>query len=68
MKNLMLVFLILSIILFLLGGVFYFKILIDEIRPHSDMYQLRDAALYTSCSVLIIGFLGLFSYLKWLKK
>ena len=58
----------LSIILFILGGVFYFQILIEEIRPHSDNYRLRDAALYTSCSVFMVGFLGLFSYSKWLKK
>jgi hypothetical protein len=68
MKNLIIVFLMLSIILFILGGVFYFQILIEEIRPHSDNYRLRDAALYTSCSVFIVGFLGLFSFLKWLKK
>ena len=68
MKNFIIVFLILSIILFILGGVFFFLILMEEIRPHSDNYRLRDAALYTSCSVFIVGYLGLFSFLKWLKK
>ena len=67
MKNVILVFLILSLILFILGGVFYFRILIEEMQPHSDNYRLRDAALYTTCSVFIVGFLGLFSFFKWIK-
>lgn len=68
MKNLNLFFLIVSMIMFSLGGIFFFQILIKEIQPHTDDYQLRDAALYTSCLVFIVGFLGLYSYLKWLRK